>query len=81
MLPLRQPPQLILRGVLGLDGAGGQAFVPSVHHALGTDCNLGPAVCFIASPSRQMPLLSLIPQGVSVTHCSRHLEWSFPSCR
>ena len=65
----------------GLGEAGGQALVPSISHSLGTDCNLGPAVCFIASPSWQMLPLSLTPQSISVTHCSLFLEWSFPSYR
>ena len=71
VLPLQQPPQLILWGVLGLDEAGGQAFVPSISHSLGTE------VCFIASPSWQMLLLSLMPQSISVTHCSLCLNGPF----
>ena len=65
----------------GLGEAGGQALVPSISHSLGTHCNLGPTVCFIASPSWQMLPLSLTPQSISVTHCSLFLEWSFPSYR
>lgn len=30
--------------------AGGQAFVASISHSQGTDCNLGQATCFMPSP-------------------------------
>lgn len=91
VLPWQQQPQLIYSGgVLGAEmiqlqmrgwmRPGSQAFVPSISHSLGTDCNLGPAVdSYLASPSWQMLVLSLHASKYICNTCSLCLEWSFPS--